>query len=143
RSNRLVSLSRGRTGAHCSPEGGVDWPRQARVAEWAYAADLKSAARKGMWVRVPPRASSAAQSASSTPRRAIGRRPCGHRLLALRGRALCDSSARAGAEQVESPSMSATRDAEQDTQTFHGGRLVARRLKAHGVSKLFTLSGGH
>src|SRR6185503_2141997 len=25
----------------------------------------------------------------------------------------------------------------------HGGRLVARRLKAHGVSKLFTLSGGH
>ncbi len=30
-----------------------------------------------------------------------------------------------------------------DTRTFHGGRLVARRLKAHGVSKLFTLSGGH
>ncbi len=27
--------------------------------------------------------------------------------------------------------------------TLHGGRLVARRLKAHGVSKLFTLSGGH
>jgi acetolactate synthase-1/2/3 large subunit len=26
---------------------------------------------------------------------------------------------------------------------FHGGRLVARRLKAHGVTKLFTLSGGH
>jgi acetolactate synthase-1/2/3 large subunit len=31
----------------------------------------------------------------------------------------------------------------QETRTFHGGRLVARRLKAHGVSKLFTLSGGH
>ena len=31
----------------------------------------------------------------------------------------------------------------QGTRTFHGGRLVARRLKAHGVSKLFTLSGGH
>jgi acetolactate synthase-1/2/3 large subunit len=30
-----------------------------------------------------------------------------------------------------------------ETTTFHGGRLVARRLKAHGVSKLFTLSGGH
>src|SRR6202789_4310478 len=30
-----------------------------------------------------------------------------------------------------------------ETQTFHGGRLIARRLKAHGVSKLFTLSGGH
>ena len=28
-------------------------------------------------------------------------------------------------------------------QALHGGRLVARRLKAHGVSKLFTLSGGH
>jgi len=26
---------------------------------------------------------------------------------------------------------------------MHGGRLIARRLKAHGVSKLFTLSGGH
>src|SRR5256886_5458099 len=31
----------------------------------------------------------------------------------------------------------------QETTTVHGGRLVARRLKAHGVSKLFTLSGGH
>jgi acetolactate synthase-1/2/3 large subunit len=31
----------------------------------------------------------------------------------------------------------------QETETYHGGRLVARRLKAHGVSKLFTLSGGH
>jgi acetolactate synthase I/II/III large subunit len=26
---------------------------------------------------------------------------------------------------------------------LHGGHLIARRLKAHGVSKLFTLSGGH
>jgi acetolactate synthase-1/2/3 large subunit len=33
-------------------------------------------------------------------------------------------------------------DTERATQ-LHGGRLVARRLKAHGVSKLFTLSGGH
>jgi acetolactate synthase-1/2/3 large subunit len=31
----------------------------------------------------------------------------------------------------------------QETLTFHGGRLIARRLKAHGVSRLFTLSGGH
>jgi thiamine pyrophosphate-dependent acetolactate synthase large subunit-like protein len=31
----------------------------------------------------------------------------------------------------------------QDTATLHGGRLIARRLKAHGVTKLFTLSGGH
>jgi thiamine pyrophosphate-dependent acetolactate synthase large subunit-like protein len=36
--------------------------------------------------------------------------------------------------------MSAER---QDTTTLHGGRLVARRLKAYGVTKLFTLSGGH
>jgi acetolactate synthase I/II/III large subunit len=33
-------------------------------------------------------------------------------------------------------------DTEQSTQ-LHGGRLVAKRLKAHGVTKLFTLSGGH
>jgi len=33
-------------------------------------------------------------------------------------------------------------ETEASTQ-LHGGRLVARRLKAHGVSKLFTLSGGH
>jgi acetolactate synthase-1/2/3 large subunit len=31
-----------------------------------------------------------------------------------------------------------------DTGTaLHGGRLIARRLRAHGVTKLFTLSGGH
>jgi acetolactate synthase-1/2/3 large subunit len=33
-------------------------------------------------------------------------------------------------------------ETEKSTQ-LHGGRLVARRLKARGVSKLFTLSGGH
>jgi acetolactate synthase I/II/III large subunit len=34
--------------------------------------------------------------------------------------------------------------AETQQQTkLHGGRLVAKRLKAHGVTKLFTLSGGH
>src|SRR5665213_4600705 len=31
---------------------------------------------------------------------------------------------------------------ETETQ-LHGGRLVARALRAFGVSKLFTLSGGH
>ena len=30
-----------------------------------------------------------------------------------------------------------------ETAALHGGRLIARRLKAHGVSTLFTLSGGH
>jgi acetolactate synthase I/II/III large subunit len=34
-------------------------------------------------------------------------------------------------------------DAGHDARPPHGGLLVARRLKAHGVSKLFTLSGGH
>ena len=32
---------------------------------------------------------------------------------------------------------------ETDTQAVHGGRLIAQRLRAHGVEKLFTLSGGH
>ncbi len=31
----------------------------------------------------------------------------------------------------------------ESSEEFHGGRLIARRLRAHGVSKLFTLSGGH
>ncbi|HTR89082.1 MAG TPA: acetolactate synthase [Solirubrobacteraceae bacterium] len=41
--------------------------------------------------------------------------------------------------------MAAAGDSDEgtETETFHGGRLVARRLKAHGVSHLFTLSGGH
>src|ERR671927_543560 len=30
-----------------------------------------------------------------------------------------------------------------ETTAVHGGRLVARRLKAYGVTRLFTLSGGH
>ncbi len=34
-------------------------------------------------------------------------------------------------------------DQQTEAQQLHGGRLVAKRLKAHGVSKLFTLSGGH
>jgi acetolactate synthase I/II/III large subunit len=32
---------------------------------------------------------------------------------------------------------------ERTTTAVHGGRLVARRLAAYGVTKLFTLSGGH
>jgi acetolactate synthase-1/2/3 large subunit len=35
-------------------------------------------------------------------------------------------------------------DAEAEAPpALHGGRLIARRLRAHGVSHLFTLSGGH
>jgi acetolactate synthase-1/2/3 large subunit len=39
-------------------------------------------------------------------------------------------------------STEGAQETEQAT-SFHGGRLIARRLKANGVSKLFTLSGGH
>jgi acetolactate synthase-1/2/3 large subunit len=39
--------------------------------------------------------------------------------------------------------MTTGTETHQDTRLLHGGRLVAKRLKAHGVSKLFTLSGGH
>ena len=38
---------------------------------------------------------------------------------------------------------SAPQTSTEESTSYHGGRLVARRLKAHGVSKLFTLSGGH
>ncbi len=38
--------------------------------------------------------------------------------------------------------MSTETQTGQETQ-LHGGRLVAKRLRAHGVTKLFTLSGGH
>jgi acetolactate synthase-1/2/3 large subunit len=31
----------------------------------------------------------------------------------------------------------------EGAEEFHGGRLIAKRLRAHGVSRLFTLSGGH
>ncbi len=41
-------------------------------------------------------------------------------------------------------SSESTQEAETvQGESFHGGRLIARRLKAHGVGKLFTLSGGH
>ncbi len=38
--------------------------------------------------------------------------------------------------------MSTETETPQST-ALHGGRLIAKRLKAHGVTKLFTLSGGH
>ncbi len=36
-----------------------------------------------------------------------------------------------------------TQEGQAAGSALHGGRLVAQRLKVHGVSKLFTLSGGH
>ena len=38
--------------------------------------------------------------------------------------------------------MSTETETQQST-ALHGGRLIAKRLRAHGVTKLFTLSGGH
>src|SRR3954465_1168124 len=37
----------------------------------------------------------------------------------------------------------ATTEQQAATANVHGGRLVAQRLRAAGVTKLFTLSGGH
>src|SRR5271163_2323558 len=67
-----------------------------------------------MWVRIPPRA-------------------------CLRGWGVVRAST--GVQRIESRQMSV--ESAQETETFHGGRLIARRLKARGVSRLFTLSGGH
>ncbi|HEX8051399.1 MAG TPA: acetolactate synthase [Thermoleophilaceae bacterium] len=39
--------------------------------------------------------------------------------------------------------MSVETQAASEQAALHGGRLVAKRLRAAGVSKLFTLSGGH
>jgi acetolactate synthase-1/2/3 large subunit len=39
--------------------------------------------------------------------------------------------------------MTGVETSRTEAETFHGGRLLARRLRAHGVSHLFTLSGGH
>lgn len=44
---------------------------------------------------------------------------------------------------MSSPPETGEVAAEQDAGTPHGGRLVAQALKARGVSKLFSLSGGH
>ncbi len=42
------------------------------------------------------------------------------------------------------PRVDVATKADTDTETqFHGGRLIARGLRAQGVSRLFTLSGGH
>ncbi|MGN6371496.1 MAG: acetolactate synthase [Solirubrobacteraceae bacterium] len=40
-------------------------------------------------------------------------------------------------------STHSAQESSNEAAELHGGRLIARRLKAAGVSKLFTLSGGH
>src|SRR3954463_1143568 len=39
--------------------------------------------------------------------------------------------------------MALETEAEAGQEQLHGGRLIAQRLRAAGVTKLFTLSGGH
>src|SRR5438445_13458893 len=73
-------------------------------------------------------------------------RPTGTDAAVLRAetRGLCAGRSRCARERRTgrvAPRMSA--ESVQETTIFHGGRLVARRLRAHGVSRLFTLSGGH
>src|SRR4029450_164701 len=46
-------------------------------------------------------------------------------------------------DPLASRSLVSTETETQQETALHGGRLVAKRLKAHGVTKLFTLSGGH
>ena len=88
------------------------------MAESVYAIDLKSMAREGLWVQVPPRVPAGLVASPRVAR-------------VLRG---AKATGRVAKMSTESQS---------ETTKFHGGRLIARRLKAHGVSKLFTLSGGH
>ncbi len=47
------------------------------------------------------------------------------------------------AAESSKPAGTASKPDGAEARIFHGGRLVARRLKARGVSRLFTLSGGH
>ncbi len=43
----------------------------------------------------------------------------------------------------QAQSTDSSESSQEAPTEYHGGRLIARRLKEHGVSKLFTLSGGH
>ncbi len=61
----------------------------------------------------------------------------------MRARAGAHRARRGQADTIPRVASEGTQESTQEAATFHGGRLVARRLKAHGVSKLFTLSGGH
>ena len=44
---------------------------------------------------------------------------------------------------AKAPEQAADQATEGSGAAVHGGRLVARTLSSRGVTKLFTLSGGH
>src|SRR4051812_15152109 len=67
----------------------------------------------------------------------------GERVRLASGRrcgAPCGSPARSASSRR---GVASARMATAETTRVHGGRLVSATLKAHGVSHLFTLSGGH
>src|SRR3954468_16310797 len=53
------------------------------------------------------------------------------------------SASRCGCTRPCGPIACRSMAIETEKQQVHGGRLVAQRLRAAGVTKLFTLSGGH
>ena len=95
--------------------------------------------RRGRFARLaPPRGNT--RQAAGAPRVAARRSP------ARRGSHHAVRRQTASRRRHRCPRVLACRpvatEAEPTTQV-HGGRLIAARLKAYGVTKLFTLSGGH
>ena len=106
-------------------------------------------------------ARAAGTRSAARPAELDARLRCAHAAAAPAGEHDSDHAARSSIRIVPRPSRlrpagdpeggtMATQDQTQAPATEsaeakqpHGGLLVARRLKAHGVSKLFTLSGGH
>src|ERR671919_213012 len=68
----------------------------------------------------------------------------GHPARAYSAFAQAAGGARGAAMVFQYPhaSLVSTETETQKATALHGGRLVAKRLRAHGVTKLFTLSGG-
>ena len=82
------------------------------------------------------------QDRAGAPVRAAGARRAGDAERPEDAAPAPREQALSGRFRIACARMSTETGTEQAT-TLHGGRLVARRLKAHGVTKLFTLSGGH
>ena len=102
-----------------------------------------SRSKDASWRRVTPRAiASCGRPRGAFTLAAVGAAGAPARAPFHRGRTHPDRGCGAarGARAVASPPVATETDA--STQV-HGGRLVAARLRAHGVTKLFTLSGGH
>ena len=97
----------------------------------------------GVWVRIPPRASCEVPVDPGHMARVILDACVRTSRTAHVGSGPAHHPAHLRAPRNGYSRLAVSTESVQETQTFHGGRLVARRLKAHGVSRLFTLSGGH